>query len=1138
MKTKLSVFCDSVMEAGWLLALLVVPLYFNVYSSRVFEPDKLSILRSIALVMIGAWVIRFAEQGLGLAGERPQERDEVNREISSQDSSHQPSLFERLIGIPLAAPTFLTIIIYFLSTVFSIAPRISLWGSYMRLQGTYTTLSYIVIFFIVLQNLRTRAQLDRLLNVVIITSLPISLYGILQHFRLDSLPWSGDTVLRVASNMGNAIFVAAYLIMAIPITLARLVDHFNALLDEETGTAADAILTGSYAFIFVVQLICTFFTQSRGPWLGLFGGIYFFVLLLLVWLRRTAPDQSRLSVRELLTALAFAILSVPVGVIPAYVILAALRRGMRWLWVSFCIQSVILASFLVVFNLPNNPFVGLREMPYIGRLGNLFQTEEGTGKVRVLIWEGAVKLIAANPFRAIFGYGPETMHVAYNPYYPPDLAHYEARNASPDRSHNETFDALVITGVIGFLIYMWLFTAVFYYGLKWLGFMETRGQRNLFLALGIGGAVAATVLAAIIDREFRFVGVALPAGFISGIALYLMIVAFLAHGQSREGEHRFRQILLIALLATIVGHFIEIHFGIAIAATRTYFWIFAALLVAIGMGWIREQEPALEPAYRSTAASQQIDSRRRKKKRSKRETLVSQPITTRQAAIQPNPMMELIARTILVSVLLCTLGFEFVANPMGEMDSLRIISLSLTTLAPRGSPQIVAYGVLWMFVLTWLVAGMITIASILILYRQRSQSASWLFQAFGVYALITLLVFLVFLFTHTSLIKPGQDIANTVIFYYLFLAFSLLALAIALTLPKSLPVRFWQKSNLWLYPLIAVGIALAIFTTNVSIVRADIYYKQGLKLEEERRWDASIALYSKAIAWAPDQDYYYLFLGRAMLEKAVAVTTPEERATWLEQSRAALEKAKDLNPLNTDHFANLGRLYRTWADYAATSDERQEKLQIALGYYEKAASLSPHNAQIINEWGLAYLALGDMSEALEKFEYSLRLDQKFDMTYLLLGNYYSMTGDREKAIENYEKAVEINPEQVQAYASLGMLYYEQGALTKAIEANQKAIALAPNLIQAHSTLGKIYYDQGMLTEAIQANLNVLDFAPDDLVSHRNLAILYQQIGQYELALEEARIALGLSPESEKPAMQTFIQQLEQMVEQTATSTTR
>jgi hypothetical protein len=41
MRTKLSIFCDKVIEAGWLAALVVVPLFFNIHSSRVFEPDKL-----------------------------------------------------------------------------------------------------------------------------------------------------------------------------------------------------------------------------------------------------------------------------------------------------------------------------------------------------------------------------------------------------------------------------------------------------------------------------------------------------------------------------------------------------------------------------------------------------------------------------------------------------------------------------------------------------------------------------------------------------------------------------------------------------------------------------------------------------------------------------------------------------------------------------------------------------------------------------------------------------------------------------------------------------------------------------------------------------------------------------------------
>ena len=61
MHTKLSILCDKIMEAGWLAAAIVVPLFFNVHSSRVFEPDKLSLLRSISLVMVVAWLVKSLE---------------------------------------------------------------------------------------------------------------------------------------------------------------------------------------------------------------------------------------------------------------------------------------------------------------------------------------------------------------------------------------------------------------------------------------------------------------------------------------------------------------------------------------------------------------------------------------------------------------------------------------------------------------------------------------------------------------------------------------------------------------------------------------------------------------------------------------------------------------------------------------------------------------------------------------------------------------------------------------------------------------------------------------------------------------------------------------------------------------------
>ena len=43
---------EGIIEAGWLLALGLVPLLFNIYSSRNYEPDKVALLRSLAVVMV------------------------------------------------------------------------------------------------------------------------------------------------------------------------------------------------------------------------------------------------------------------------------------------------------------------------------------------------------------------------------------------------------------------------------------------------------------------------------------------------------------------------------------------------------------------------------------------------------------------------------------------------------------------------------------------------------------------------------------------------------------------------------------------------------------------------------------------------------------------------------------------------------------------------------------------------------------------------------------------------------------------------------------------------------------------------------------------------------------------------------
>jgi hypothetical protein len=299
MESKLSRWCEGAIEAGWLAAVIVTPLFFNIHSARVFEPDKLTLLRSIALFMSAMWLVKFIDQKEWRLFGRKWVGSVVSILRSMRRSSTRELLSKTIIAlreywfrlssensiwrIPFVLPVFFLVLAYLLATIFSITPTISLLGSYQRLQGTYTTLSYIVIFALMASTLRSREQVSRLVTTVIVTSIPVALYAMLQHFGLDPLPWGGDVQIRVAGHMGNSIFLAAYLIMVVPITLARIVDAFTNILGDDELSTADVIRSSIYIFALAIQLIAIFWTQSRGPFLGLAVGIYAFVLIF--WFR-------------------------------------------------------------------------------------------------------------------------------------------------------------------------------------------------------------------------------------------------------------------------------------------------------------------------------------------------------------------------------------------------------------------------------------------------------------------------------------------------------------------------------------------------------------------------------------------------------------------------------------------------------------------------------------------------------------------------------------------------------------------------------------------------------------------------------------------------------------------------------------
>ena len=952
MSTKLSAFCDKVIEAGWLMALVIAPLFFNPYSYRSFEPDKIALLRSIALVMILAWAVKILETG---------------RELwNLRKTKLTPDLW--IFRTPLAIPALLLVGVYILTTITSIAPRISLWGSYHRLQGTYTTLSYIVIFFLTLQGLHTREQVDRLITVILVTSLPVSLYGIMQHYGLDPITWkaSEEVTFRAISTMGNPIFVAAYLIMVIPLTMGRLIQLFAAV--HKGGKKL--ILIGCYIFLLVAQLLCILFTQSRGPLLGLMGGMFFFLLLL------------------------------------------AASTGEKKLALAAIGAAILLGLLLAALNLPNSPLESIKGVPYLGRLSGVFDIQSRTGRQRILAWEGVVNLVTADPLRAIIGYGPESLMLAFHRYFPPDLVPLMP-NATFDRSHNETLDALATTGLIGFIAYLLLFGSLVYYGLRSLGLIESSRYQRIFILLEITGGLAGALLPRLLEGKWRFAGIGIPAGLIMALGIYLAIRVLLYPQERGSSEGRYSSISLIALLSAVVAHFIEIQLGIAIAATRTYFWIYSALTIAIG--FFLQERPSLECALATTFPNRR--GRRRKKGPGGQKQITPRRYSTASGGWNTS----LVPYSLIAGLILATLGFAFInyqVNPQGQ-----------------------AFALGGLFLTVWLISGLVAVAESSEEVRPGRNNP--LEGAYLSYTLLSLGWFFLLILVGIFSTQVDSDVANSIVVYCLYLFLSLIVLAFVLLKKTALPTPSWQRAKWWLYLLLIASVIVFAIKTNLNPIKADIYYKQGLAYANGGQWDASIALFRQALKLAPDQDFYCLFLAGACVEKAKAASDVAQASTWFEEGRRALERGRQINPLNPDHIAKLGLLYRAWGEMLTEPREKAEKLDVALGYYKQALALSPHNAGILREWGSVYYIKGKYDKAIEKYQQSLSLDRRSSQTYLLLGDAYMAKKELDRAFEAYENAVKFNPKDFIGHKKLAFVYQQRGQIDKAIAEAKIAKNLAP-----------------------------------------------------------------------------------------------
>ncbi len=493
-------WCSRIIEGGWLLIALGVPLAFDAGSAQPFEPAKVAVLRTIVVFMVVAWLV---EAG-GQRSRGPETCPEPSRgEQGGRNARrvsfilHPSSVCTRQGVILLLALTLA--LIYLAAATFSIAPRISLWGSYSWRQGAYTFLCLLALFALVAGRLRTRPQRERLVTAMLCASAVVSGYGLIQFAGLDPIPWerAGE---RAFATLGHPNFLGLYLAMTMPLAAARLL---------ATPRWPRRSL---YAGLLFAQAGCLLATVSRSAWLGAL--VASVVLSLLA--RQGPPDVA-----------------------------ASRARRARWTVVGLGTLAMALAALAAwAYADPG----GWASGGLLEPVHSLLRGKSATTTIRLLTWPAAAQIVAARP---ILGTGPESFELAFQAVYPPALTAYGGAGATGGQVHNEFLDWAVNVGLPGLAAYLALVLAVCWRG--WRAVQHAPRDEALLAA-----ALIASVAAYLVANQFSFGTAATRSALWLSLGMLAACGGTLRVAQTRRVSKRWGQglagaTLLLAALIFVLG---------------------------------------------------------------------------------------------------------------------------------------------------------------------------------------------------------------------------------------------------------------------------------------------------------------------------------------------------------------------------------------------------------------------------------------------------------------------------------------------------------------------------------------------------------------------------------------------------------
>ena len=169
---------------------------------------------------------------------------------------------------PMNGWVILFTIVYALSAIFSMSVATSL-------KIALLVISFILFYFVIVNSIETRKQLDSMITIFVATGFLVALYGIYQYLFVGSFASSSyvdkemfsDISTRVSGTFDNPNVMGEYLLFVIPLAMTYFFNQ-KGLLKKVIALGANIVMAVSLAL-----------TYSRGCYLGLVACVGVFLLL-------------------------------------------------------------------------------------------------------------------------------------------------------------------------------------------------------------------------------------------------------------------------------------------------------------------------------------------------------------------------------------------------------------------------------------------------------------------------------------------------------------------------------------------------------------------------------------------------------------------------------------------------------------------------------------------------------------------------------------------------------------------------------------------------------------------------------------------------------------------------------------------